>query len=114
MTPPGAKSSLAAESPSPLTPGNWATKPGVTAALMMFVVFPAETKPENTKSEAVMLATGLQGKPAGPSGDLRSATQKSKALETEDDDEKSTEKRKIISIFMMSVCVREREKEFLE
>ncbi|KAF7814050.1 Germin-like protein 8-14 [Senna tora] len=55
------RSSLAAESPSPLTPGYWPTKAGLTAALMMFVVFPDATKPENTKSFTVTLTAGMHG-----------------------------------------------------
>jgi hypothetical protein len=44
-TPPTAMSSLAAEIPSPFTPGNWPTKAGVTAALMRLLVLPAAARP---------------------------------------------------------------------
>lgn len=49
------------ETPSPFTPGNWPSKAGVTAALMMFVVLPALARPWKTKSSSVTEADFLQG-----------------------------------------------------
>lgn len=59
-TPPGARSRRASEMPRPLRPGNWAAKAGLTAALMMLVVFPGCSKPLKMKSSMVTFVGDLQ------------------------------------------------------
>ncbi|KAK7363298.1 hypothetical protein VNO77_05434 [Canavalia gladiata] len=65
--------------PRPLKPGRkLSNKCRAQAPLMMFVVLPAVPRPLTTKSSAVTLAGFLHEYPAGPSGAVQSATQKSR------------------------------------
>lgn len=95
-TPPTPMSNLAMERPRPFKAGKVRSNAAVTPTLKMFEVLPATPRPEKTKSSTVRLAGFLQGYPAGPTGKLKSATQKSMTLVA---DVNETRKEKIMNSF---------------